>query len=179
MYGEFNDVGSNWTGTVFGYRMTEFNLNEKGSLEVIFTKNNINLRCWFNKIEKAEDETEEEFKKARTRLSRVINSLVLQYLSIAELKSKVKPTETFEDYIEQLRSALPSDFSEKEGYLVVGYNQNGYLQIPSYLQWEAESKRWLPFFSIKETTMRDLGKLSLTKPSQVEVADEEELDDLF
>lgn len=167
--------GNSGVGEVEGYRMIQFELNDKNSLELVFEKTfesgkSIALKGWINdvdpeKIVMFEGQTKEvALTKAFTKVKRNIWDLVRNYADDAAITAAQKRVNSWESLVNEAKSCLPPNFSEIEGTLVVGYKDNGFLAFPQSMQWDSASSRYLPFFSVEKTKMRGLGNLNLVKP---------------
>jgi hypothetical protein len=170
MYGvESSTSNSSGTGKNFGWKLVQFDLNEQGSLEIRFEKHfpsgkSLTLRTWFNEVKREDFESDGEMAKAKQRLTRNLNSIVKQY---AGDSFKMNPCETFVDYVAELKANLPEGYETKEGYLVIGYNTKGYLSFRNSMQWNNEKKRFLPFFSLSDCEMCDMGNLKESKEEEI------------
>lgn len=185
-YGDAQEsTGNSGTGEVSGYCMTNYELNDKGSLEIHFTKTfdsgkSITLKTWINAVNPEqvrvwEGKTKEECVKGEvTKLNRLVKSIVTNFVDKGEYEAAMKQVNSFESLVEVTKSLLPDNYSETQGTLVVGYNAKGYLSVPNRMGWDDTTKRHRPFFTVdSEVQLMDLpSNLTLEKPvPQAELAE--------
>lgn len=177
-------TGNSGTGEVPGYCLTSYGLNDKGSLELVFTKTfesgkSISLKGWINdidpeKVRVFEGQTPEQaITKAFAKMKRTVWSLVRQFADEATVTAAQGRVNSWESLVEESKACLPEGFESMEGRLVVGYKDNGYLAFPTRMQWDAATSRYLPFFTTDPNQkLCGLGNLTLEKPDVAEVATE-------
>lgn len=170
-------TGNSGTGEVQGYCLTSYGLNDKGSLELVFTKTfesgkSISLKGWINdvdpeKVTVFEGQTKEKaITNAFNKMKRTVWSVVRQFAdeaTIGAAQGRVKAS--FESLVEESKACLPEGFDKVEGRLVVGYKDNGYMAFPTRMQWDNDTKRYLPFFTTDpDQKLCGLGNLTSEKP---------------
>lgn len=184
LYGNVEETVSSGVGPVQGYRMTSYGVNDNGSLEIHFTKSfesgkELTLRTWINPVDPervtafGDDTQEKAVAKAITKVNRTIKQIVRNYVDDDTYVAAMKGVTDFNSLVEATKSILPDNFDQIEGTLVVGYKDNGYLSTPGRLEWDAETSRFLPFFSTDpDARMCGLGKLHAVKPEAEDAATE-------
>lgn len=188
---EANNSGGDpsWTGEVDGYALKEIQMHENGAAMLIFHQpadekgytNKLFLNpVDFENIPVYDGQTKEAaIVKAIQKENRLLKQLARNYAEADVVDAAFKDVKGFENKIKALESCLPPNVGEITGRIVIGYNAKGYLTIPNRLQWDGDSKRWLPFFSTNpDQQLMDLpNNLSRSKPQvDTEVQEDEVVD---
>jgi hypothetical protein len=171
------NTGSTMVGEV-NVKMTEVKLHENGACQVVFqhtfqSGKTIDVTCWINptdpeQVTVFDGQTKEvAIQKAFTRELKLFKQLAREVASEEKVESEFKTITCFEDNVNALNNCL-QDSTSTEGRLVIGYNKKGFYACPNRLQWDAASKRNLPFFSTNpDQKLMDLpSNLSLVKPAE-------------
>lgn len=202
LYGDAVETTNNpsWTGEVAGYRMTNFFINDKNSLELNFTKEQPQfdtqrpLRGWVNavdmeKVNVWEGKTRQEcIKNEVNKQNKLIKNLICNYVTPEEYTAHLKGfvstgslQDRFIQFVNHVAQLLPDNYAEVEGRLVVGYKANGYLAFPTRMGWDGDARRHRPFFSVDpETQLMAMPKnLTPNKPTPEAELGEDDVDDDF
>lgn len=82
-----------------------------------------------------DDTKEEAVEKAYAKMNSKIMHIVCNFTATEEqFRQAVKAATDFTSYVNICASLLPSDFSTKKGSLIIGYNKNGFLEVPKSLK---------------------------------------------
>lgn len=200
LYGDAQETtGNSMTGRVSGFALTMYELNDKDSLELRFTKTfdsgkSIEIRNWVNpidpeKVQVWEGKTQSECVKNEVmKQNKLIKNLICNYVSVEDYEAAMKSftpqgslLDQFKAFVELTKGLLPDNFNEVTGDLMVGYKSNGYYSFPNKLGWDKDKKRHRPFFTTDpDTQLMDLpNNLSLEKPVPVAELEEADVDDDF